>query len=159
MYRIPDRPEPFCKYLSTCEEPLKNENQPAFAHKKDLQFIETVHSSKLTWKWRGAPLKTTILYTGPSMGFHVNLVKGNFLCCLSLLFSFRGWRFEATRMRTQAGNPKNSLEILSECKGLDVVITLFGIRCKIVVLGLRLGVRTGGPQSTAWIVDLEQPKP
>ena len=26
-----------------------------------------VHSSKLTWKWRGALYKTTILYIGPSM--------------------------------------------------------------------------------------------
>ena len=35
-------------------------------------------SSKLTWKWRverGSD-KTTILYTGPLMGFHVNLGEG-----------------------------------------------------------------------------------
>ena len=32
-----------------------------------------VHSSKLTWKLRGAPIKTTVLYKGLSMSFHVNL--------------------------------------------------------------------------------------
>ena len=34
---------------------------------------QAIHSSTLTWKLREAPFKTTILYTGPSMGFHVNL--------------------------------------------------------------------------------------
>ena len=31
--------------------------------------------TKLTWKWREAHYKTTILYIGPSMSFHVNLGK------------------------------------------------------------------------------------
>ena len=35
-----------------------------------------VHSSKLTWKWRGSLQKTTILYVGPSVSFHVNLGEG-----------------------------------------------------------------------------------
>ena len=39
-----------------------------------------LHSSKLTWKWRGAPYKTTILYIGPSMSFHVNLGEGSSAC-------------------------------------------------------------------------------
>ena len=38
--------------------------------------VGMVHSSKLTWKWRRAPYKTSILYIGPSMSFHVNLGKG-----------------------------------------------------------------------------------
>ena len=33
----------------------------------------TLHSSKLAWKSRGAHYKTTTLYIGASMGFHVNL--------------------------------------------------------------------------------------
>ena len=36
----------------------------------------TVHSSKLTWKWRAAPYKTTILYIGPLISFHFNLGEG-----------------------------------------------------------------------------------
>ena len=35
-----------------------------------------IHSSKLTWKWRGAYYETTILYIGPSMSFHVNSGEG-----------------------------------------------------------------------------------
>ena len=34
-----------------------------------------IDSYKLTWKWRGAPYKTTILYIGPS-SFHVSLGEG-----------------------------------------------------------------------------------
>ena len=34
-------------------------------------LLRGIHSSKLTWKWRGAPFKTTMLYIGPSAGFHV----------------------------------------------------------------------------------------
>ena len=32
---------------------------------------------KLTWKWRGALYKTTILHIGPSMSFDVNWGEGN----------------------------------------------------------------------------------
>ena len=35
-----------------------------------------IHSSKLTWKWRGAPYTTTIFYIGPLLSFHVNLGEG-----------------------------------------------------------------------------------
>ena len=35
-----------------------------------------LHSSKLTWKWRGAALKTSILYVRPSVGFHVDSGEG-----------------------------------------------------------------------------------
>ena len=35
-----------------------------------------LHSSKLTWMWRGALFKSAILYTGPSMSFHVYLGEG-----------------------------------------------------------------------------------
>ena len=35
-----------------------------------------LHSPELTWKWRGAPNKTTILYIGPSISFHFNLGEG-----------------------------------------------------------------------------------
>ena len=35
-----------------------------------------VHSPKLTWKWRGALSKTTILCIGPFICFHVNLGEG-----------------------------------------------------------------------------------
>ena len=35
-----------------------------------------IHSSKLTWKWRGASYKTTILDIGPLISFHVNLGEG-----------------------------------------------------------------------------------
>ena len=35
-----------------------------------------LHSSKLTWKWRGAPFEITIIFIEPSMGFHVNLGEG-----------------------------------------------------------------------------------
>ena len=35
-----------------------------------------IHSPKLTWKWRRGPYKTTILYIGPSMSFHVNFGGG-----------------------------------------------------------------------------------
>ena len=35
-----------------------------------------IHSSNFTWKWRGALYKTTILYIGPSISFHVNLGEG-----------------------------------------------------------------------------------
>ena len=31
---------------------------------------------ELTWNWRGAHYKTTILYIGPCMSFHVNLGEG-----------------------------------------------------------------------------------
>ena len=34
---------------------------------------KNLHSSKLSWKRRGAPYETTILYVGPSMSFHMNL--------------------------------------------------------------------------------------
>ena len=37
-------------------------------------------SPKLTWKWRGAPYKTTIPYIGPFMSFHVNLGEVPFHC-------------------------------------------------------------------------------
>ena len=37
-----------------------------------------LQSSKLTWNWRGASDKTTILYIGPSMSFQVNLGEGTF---------------------------------------------------------------------------------
>ena len=42
-------------------------------------LTEALHSSKLTWKWRGAPYKTTILYIGPLISFHVNLGEGIYL--------------------------------------------------------------------------------
>ena len=35
-----------------------------------------IHSCKSTCKWRGAPFKTTVLYLGLSMSFHVNLGEG-----------------------------------------------------------------------------------
>ena len=35
-----------------------------------------LHSSKLPWKWRRAFYKTSILYIGPSISFHVNLDEG-----------------------------------------------------------------------------------
>ena len=34
-------------------------------------------SKMQTWKWTRGPKKTTILYIGPSMSFHVNLGEGN----------------------------------------------------------------------------------
>ena len=43
-----------------------------------------LHSSKLTWKWRGALNKITILYIGPFMSFHVNLGEGNIALCHTL---------------------------------------------------------------------------
>ena len=44
---------------------------------KALKYFEIeIPSPKLTWKWRGDPYKTTILYIGPSMSFHVNLGQG-----------------------------------------------------------------------------------
>ena len=36
-----------------------------------------LHSSKLTWKWRGALNETTILYIGPFMSFQVKLGEGS----------------------------------------------------------------------------------
>ena len=42
-----------------------------------------IHSSKLTWKWRGAPHQTTIPYAGPSVSFHVSLC-GKLLCEVQL---------------------------------------------------------------------------
>ena len=36
-----------------------------------------VDFSKLTWKWRGASDKPTIIYKTPSRSFHVNLGEGN----------------------------------------------------------------------------------
>ena len=44
-----------------------------------------IHSSKLTWKCRGAPLKTTMLYIGPSMSFNVNLGEGRLMVCTLLV--------------------------------------------------------------------------
>ena len=41
-----------------------------------MDYLGNVHSSKSTWKWTGAPKKTTIVYIGPSMSFHVNLGEG-----------------------------------------------------------------------------------
>ena len=35
-----------------------------------------LHSSKLTWKWRGTLNMITSLYMGPSMSFYVNLGEG-----------------------------------------------------------------------------------
>ena len=35
-----------------------------------------LHFSKLTWKCRGSPFKTTVLYERASMGFHVNVGEG-----------------------------------------------------------------------------------
>ena len=32
-----------------------------------------LHSSKFTWKWVGGPVKTIILFIGPSMGFYLSL--------------------------------------------------------------------------------------
>ena len=46
-------------------------------------FEIMLHSSKLTWKWRGGPFKTTTLHTGPSMGFHANLGEG--IYCISTM--------------------------------------------------------------------------
>ena len=43
-----------------------------------------IHSSKLTWKWRGALNKFTILYIGPFMSFYVNLGEGMTLILVSL---------------------------------------------------------------------------
>ena len=40
------------------------------------ELQDRLHSSKLTWKLRGAPFKTTVLYKGLSMSFHVNLGEG-----------------------------------------------------------------------------------
>ena len=45
-------------------------------HKRQLLLLKSLHSPKLTWKWRRGPYKTTILYIGPSMSFHVNLGEG-----------------------------------------------------------------------------------
>ena len=42
-----------------------------------LGLNRNIHSSNLSWKWRGAPYKTTILYIEPSMSFRVNLGEGN----------------------------------------------------------------------------------
>ena len=41
-----------------------------------LASSKEIHSSKLTWKWRGAPYKTTILYIEPSSSFHFLLIQG-----------------------------------------------------------------------------------
>ena len=38
-----------------------------FARNEGELRRNAVHSSKVTWKWRGAPYKPTILWTGPSM--------------------------------------------------------------------------------------------
>ena len=40
-------------------------------------FEGHLHSSKLTWKRRGAHYKTTILYKGLYMSFHVDLGEGS----------------------------------------------------------------------------------
>ena len=43
------------------------------------QVAGVLHSSKLTWKWRWALLRTTILYIGPFISFHINLGEGSTL--------------------------------------------------------------------------------
>ena len=42
-------------------------------------FQEPIHCSKFTWKWGGAPFKTTVLCIRAPMGFHVNLGQGIWL--------------------------------------------------------------------------------
>ena len=44
-----------------------------------LSCARGLHSSKLTWNWRVAHCKTTILSGGPSMSFLVDLGEGNYL--------------------------------------------------------------------------------
>ena len=44
---------------------------PLSAYRRGLNIY-----SKLAWKWSMAPFKTTILFLGPSMSFHVNLGEG-----------------------------------------------------------------------------------
>ena len=38
---------------------------------------QVVHSSKVTWKWRGALLKTTILCLRPATSFQLNFGRTN----------------------------------------------------------------------------------
>ena len=44
---------------------------------QDPPKISDVHSSKLTWTWRGVLNKIAVLYTGPFMSFHVDLGEGS----------------------------------------------------------------------------------
>ena len=39
--------------------------------------LNSLHSSKLTWKWGEAVKKTVIPYIGPSMSFHVHLEESS----------------------------------------------------------------------------------
>ena len=58
-------------------------------------FQQVLHSPKLTWKWRGAPYKTTILYIGPSMSFHVNLGEGK----RAISAFFRAWALSVLALK------------------------------------------------------------
>ena len=65
-----------------------------------------VHSSKLTWKWRGALNKITVLYIGPFMSFHVNLLP---VVLPSLVWGWRTVMFQ--KMVESTGAPKDYLNM------------------------------------------------
>ena len=61
-----------CSTLSRCYHPMR-EPPEILGPKMDPKIEGLLHSSKLTWKWRGALNEITILYIGPFVSFHVDL--------------------------------------------------------------------------------------
>ena len=90
-------------------------------HSAIWHCITVVHSSKLTLKQREAPHKTSILYTGPSIRFYVDLGRVTFFAVPAQMIHARLQRscvgpviFANLRMRgCTAGGP--SIDRLEQC--------------------------------------------
>ena len=65
--------------LSGVTQAVSNDVQGLIFPGLDRDSLFDVHSSNLIWKWRGTLYETMIVFTGPSMGFHVNLGEGIWL--------------------------------------------------------------------------------
>ena len=78
LLQLGAKPEP-CAKAGSASTPLASPcplaaEQPQPSKQEPVRRI--IHSSKLTWKWRGAHYKATVPYIGPSMSFHVDLGEG-----------------------------------------------------------------------------------
>ena len=100
---------PGCQYqhLPITTSSASRSHVPRASTSPDLRN-RPLHSCKLTWKWRGAPNKTTILYIGPSISFHVNLGEGKSHSCK---------KFQVCSLRKGFGNPFGLEPAIRSSKG------------------------------------------
>ena len=92
------------------------------------KICNDIQSFKLTWKWRGAPVKTAILYIGSSMGYqlhHFSLTASR-LCHWRL---FLGDTVGARKLECDYPPSPNQRKIKTSLNPLRSIFQLYGAYC------------------------------